>query len=195
MSWETSKREYEFTLVLDGVAELSPPVEDALFEAGCDDGTISLRSGRVFLTFARQAASLKDAIMSAIRDVNNANLGAVVVRVDSCDLVTQAEISRRLGRSRQLVHQYIIGIRGPGGFPPPVCEITDGARLWYWCEVARWLWEHDLISEAVMREAEQLAVINSVLELRWQGQIAPELTDEILRRIDASLTPACPECT
>jgi len=192
MNKKTSNREHEFTLVLDGVSELTQRVEDALFEAGCDDGTVSLRSGRIFLTFSREAASLKEAIISAIRDVNNANIGAVVLRIDSCNLVTQADIARQIGRSRQLVHQYITGVRGPGRFPPPACEITDGAPLWYWCEVARWLWENDMIREDVLREAEELAVINSVLELQWQRQLAPELTEEILRFVNFCPEPACP---
>jgi hypothetical protein len=41
-------------------------MEDALFEAGCDDATISVRSGCVFLAFARKAGSLEDAILSAL---------------------------------------------------------------------------------------------------------------------------------
>jgi hypothetical protein len=85
----------------------------------------------VFLTFSRTAASLKEAIFSAIGDVRKANIGADVLRVDVCNLVTQADIARKIGRTRQLVHQYITGVRGPGGFPSPACDITDGDPLWY----------------------------------------------------------------
>ena len=74
--------EYNFVLVLAGVSNLSQKAEDALFEAGCDDSTICVRDGRVFLTFARMAPSLKDAVLSAIRDVRKANIGAWVERVD-----------------------------------------------------------------------------------------------------------------
>src|SRR4051812_16226446 len=81
------KSEYDFTLVLTGITELTPEAENALFEAGCDDATISVRSGRVFLTFSRTARSLKDAILSAIRNVKQANIGADVLRVDVCNLV------------------------------------------------------------------------------------------------------------
>src|SRR5712692_6543367 len=114
------EKEYDFTLVLTGFTELSSATEHALFEAGCDDATLSVRFGRVYLTFSRPAPTLKDAILSAIRDVRKAKIGADVLRVDNCDLITQSDVARRIGRSRQLVNQYITGSRGPGGFPPPV---------------------------------------------------------------------------
>ena len=51
------EREHDFALILSGIAELTPEVQDALFEAGCDDATISVRSGRVYLTSSREPAS------------------------------------------------------------------------------------------------------------------------------------------
>jgi hypothetical protein len=177
--------EHDFTLVLTGISELTTKVEEALLEAGCDDATLSMRSGRPYLTFTRTAPTLKEAILSAIRDVRKAGIGADVLRVDECNLVTQAEIARKIGRTRQLVHQYITGERGPGGFPPPACHLNDEAPLWYWCEVAHWLWQNDMITEAVHAAAEQLNLINIVLELRHQRQIAPELAEEILQSLNA----------
>lgn len=175
--------EHDFTLVLDGVCELTEEVEDALFEAGCDDATLSVRHRRAFLTFSRVAESLRDAILSAIRDVKKAGIGAEVLRVDTCDLVTQAEIARRIGRSRQLVHQYISGARGPGRFPAPACDITDSAPLWYWCEVADWLHQNDLIKEVAAREAQELSLINAALGLEHQRRREPALTTDILRSL------------
>ena len=183
---ETTKaceREHDFALVLTGITELTPEAENALFEAGCDDATISVRSGRVFLTFSRTAPTLPDAIISAIQDVRRAGVGAEVLRVDYCNLVTQADIARKIGRSRQLVHQYITGARGPGGFPAPACNITDDSPLWFWCEVAYWLWQNDMIREDVLREAEEVAVINSVLEFEYQRQLKPDRTEEIRRAV------------
>lgn len=183
MTTNPMPHEYDFTLVLDGVEQITPEVEDALFEAGCDDGTLSRRYGRLFLTFTRQAPSLKDAIISAIKQVRASNIGARVLRVDACDMVTQAEIARRIGRTRQIVSQYIKGGRGPGNFPPPACNITDGAPLWYWCEVAHWLCDNSILKEADFREAQDLTVINSVLELEHQQQIAPESTRQIMAEL------------
>ncbi|MFN6163357.1 MAG: hypothetical protein ACK5AC_13410 [Planctomycetota bacterium] len=130
---------FEFALIVGGVSELTPAVEDALFQAGCDDATVSMQHGRLYIEFSRSAVSLEDAIISAIRDVRKADIGAEVLRVDECSLVTASEIARRMGRTRQLVHQYMNGTRGPGGFPPPECHLTDHAPLWAWCAVSYWL--------------------------------------------------------
>jgi hypothetical protein len=183
---KTPEREHDFTLILTGITELTPEAEDAFFEAGCDDATLSVRYGRVFATFTRSAPSLKDAILSAIRDVRKANLGAAVLRVDACPLVTQAEIARRIGRSRQLVHQYLTGARGPGGFPAPACDLTDGTPLWSWCEVADWLWQNDMIKEETLRETNELAAVNAVLEYEQRRQREPALTAEIIRSLTDS---------
>ncbi len=172
--------EHEFTLVLTGLVEITNAAADALFEAGCDDSTVSMRHGRVYMTFSRAAPSLKEAILGAIQDVRRAGVGADVLRVDECDLVTQADIARRMGRSRQLVNQYVAGLRGPGGFPPPVCDIVEGTPLWYWCEVARWLFENDMLREEEMRESLVVAAINSVLELQHRRRVDPELAEEVM---------------
>ncbi len=177
--------EHDFVLVLTGVSELTTDTEDALFEAGCDDATISLRYGRIYLTFSRLAGSTKDAILAAIRSVRQANIGADVLRVDICNLVTQADIARRIKRSRQQVHQYITGKRGPGNFPAPACHITDEVPLWYWCEVAYWLWQNGMIAEDVVREAHEVDMINLVLGLQHRKQLDPDMTDEVLRSLAA----------
>ena len=112
-----------------------------------------------------------------------AGIGADVLRVDVCSLVTQAEIARRIGRSRQLVHQYMSGIRGPGTFPAPACNITVGASLWSWCEVAHWLRQNDMISHDAATEAQEVALINAALEMRYHRQLDPKLSAEILRSL------------
>jgi hypothetical protein len=183
-----SKREYEFVLVLTDVPNVDDGMEDALFEAGCDDSTICIRSGRVYLAFSRVASSLKGAVLSAIRDVKKAGLD--VLRVDECNLVTQAEIAHKIKRTRQLVHQYITGVRGPGKFPAPACQLTETAPLWYWCEVAQWLRENNMISEEEAREAWDLALINSVLEFRRNRQLEPAAVEQMYRELlDAQPMP------
>lgn len=172
--------EFDFTLCVDGVADITTEVENALFEAGCDDATVSMRNGRLYITFSRRAASYKDAVISAIKNVRSSDIGGTVARVDECFLITQAEIARRIGRSRQLVSQYISGQRGPGNFPGPACNIIDGKPLWAWCEVAYWLHESNIIKEDELRSAQDVTIINSILELENQRQAAPELTKEIM---------------
>jgi hypothetical protein len=172
--------EHEFILILSQVHTLTSEMEDALFEAGCDDATVGMHSGRLAIDFTRSAPTLKDAILSAIQDVQKAKIGARIVRVHNCDLVTQAEIARRISRTRQLVHQYISGTRGPGGFPAPACEITDGVHLWQWCEVAFWLGENDMITDDVVRAARDTEMINSILNFLNQQALHPEVMAEIL---------------
>ncbi len=60
-------------LVLSGVPEPDERLENALFEAGCDDGTLAFRNGVGYLEFDRQAPSLDAAILSAIGDVERAD--------------------------------------------------------------------------------------------------------------------------
>lgn len=59
MIQDNQTSEYDFTLVLAGITELTPEIADRLLEAGCDDATIAMRSGRPFITFSRRAPPLR----------------------------------------------------------------------------------------------------------------------------------------
>jgi hypothetical protein len=72
---------YEFKIILDGVSEISDDDGDALFEAGCDDGTIVSRDGNTFVRFSRESDSLEDAITSAAGDVRKAGFHVAHVEV------------------------------------------------------------------------------------------------------------------
>ena len=85
---------WTFTLVLSGVHTLTDEVEDALFEASCDDALVGTRDGIFFLDFAREALSFRAAVLSAIADVEEAGIGARVVRVEPDDQVTMTEQGR-----------------------------------------------------------------------------------------------------
>lgn len=67
---------WTFTLVLDGVTELTRQIEDALYEAGCTDALLGSCNGVVFLDFDREAKCLEDAVLSAIAAVEAAGIGA-----------------------------------------------------------------------------------------------------------------------
>jgi hypothetical protein len=64
-----------------------------------------------------------------------------------------------------------------------VSEIYDGSPVWYWCEVAYRLWENNMIRESVLRDAEEIDVINSVLEMEYQRKTRPDLTAEVVRAV------------
>lgn len=74
---------YNFTLILSGVAELSSELADALYEATHGDIELNLRDGVAFVEFERTADTLREAITSAIREVEEAAVGVRVVRVES----------------------------------------------------------------------------------------------------------------
>jgi hypothetical protein len=176
--------EHEFVLTLSGVTDLNPRITDALFEAGCDDATLSIRRGRAYLEFTREAPSLREAILSAIRDVSRANIGASVLSVDVCNLVSQSDIARRIGRTRQQVGQYIASTRGPGNFPPPVFEITSKHPLWSWCQVSQWLYENAIVGEDVLDASRTIAAINGALTLLEQRRHDSALVDEVLKLLE-----------
>jgi len=182
------KTEFDFTLILSGISDFDDAFVDKLFEAGCDDATVAQRYGRVYVTFSREAESLSEAVVSAVMDIHKVSADVRVLRVDSCNLVTQAEIARRLGRSRQNIEQYVSGKRGPGGFPAPACNIADGAPLYYWCEVAYWGNRNDILSAQLNQEAQEIATLNTILELEHQRAIAPEITEKLITQFRVCAT-------
>ena len=79
---------HRFTFILSGVSEITPELADAIYGATRGDIEFNMRDGVAFLEFDRSAASLHDAITSAITQVAGAGVGVRVVRVESderCD--------------------------------------------------------------------------------------------------------------
>ncbi len=74
---------HKFTLILAGVAEITPELADALYSATHGDIELNSRDGVAFLEFERTAPSLRKAVTGAIREVEGANVGVRVVRVES----------------------------------------------------------------------------------------------------------------
>jgi len=78
-------RTYEFDVLLKDVAEVTDDQADALFAAGCDDGTPVSRNGSAWIHFDREGPSLEAAIRSAVAQVQAAgfNVGKIELDVDS----------------------------------------------------------------------------------------------------------------
>ena len=74
--------EYQFTIVLKDSPELTEDLAEALFAAGCDDGSPGMRCGSTYVQFHRDAASLEAAIRSAIANVSAAGCFASHVEID-----------------------------------------------------------------------------------------------------------------
>jgi hypothetical protein len=73
---------WEFTVLLARVDEITPELADALYEAGCDDGTVGSSCGLATVSFAREAPSLQEAIRSAIADIQRAGYGVDCVQIE-----------------------------------------------------------------------------------------------------------------
>jgi len=158
-------RSYEFDLVLGGIdIELAASELDA-FEERVDDVTFASHGGVVRAAVERTAASLGEAVRSAIADVE-AIPEVNVLRVEPEEHVSQAEIAARLGRSRQSVSQWISGARGRGGFPSPAFR-SGHVALWRWTEVARWARANGLVGDGPeARDGAVLHAVNALLEAR-----------------------------
>jgi hypothetical protein len=182
-----AKQEYEFTLILSGVPELTREVLDAFYEAGCDDALIGIRDGIAYADFCREADSLQEALLSAIRDAEAA--GVKVQHVEPDELVTMSEIARRLDMTREGVRKRVAGLRGPGNFPPPVGNLTQRSPLWRWADVLAWHRTHlqQGRAEAPERGLEMevlgppIAAINAALDLL--RHVSVEEAQQLLGRI------------
>lgn len=152
--------EHHFTLVLapdqgleDGTAM------EALGDAGATDATIGRGPDGVWTAvFDREGATFEEALKSAIHDVRSARL--VVRHVEPDDLVTQAEIADRLGRTSESIRLLASGQRGDGSFPSPAVRTTNRGSLWRWSEVAVWA----NLAPEVVEPARWIAIVNARLQ-------------------------------
>lgn len=156
-----------FVLVLSGVSEPDSQLENGLYEAGCDDATLAFRNGVPYLEFDREAESLEEAILSAVRDTDRADPRIRVVRVEPGDLVNASEIARRIECTREYVRLLTQGKRGKGDFPTPYSGITSKTLVWSWADVVRWLYDHKVIEDRTLLDAAEIVRdINDALEVR-----------------------------
>ncbi|RLB58805.1 MAG: hypothetical protein DRI90_16265 [Deltaproteobacteria bacterium] len=147
---------------------ISPPTVDEetaasrLYGGGCDDALFTVSGGVYEVDFDREAASLREAVLTAIRDVERSGVGARVVRVVPDDLVNANTIAERSGKTRQAVRLWILGERGQG-FPAPGAMVGK-SPVWSWATVAAWLRRRGVIESDVVEDAVVLADINRGLQ-------------------------------
>jgi len=155
---------WTFRLILD--REPTEVELDALFEAGCDDAILGMEGTVAVAEFDREAATMADAIVEAVRAIETA--GLIPLRAVDQDLVTLADIADRIGQSRESVRRYVTGTRGPGGFPPPVNPAREGTLFYRWSEVAPWVREY--LGAKVEDVDPAVVVANLVLQARqlWE---------------------------
>ena len=74
---------YDLSLVVSNRVDLTESVADALYAAGCDDATPGMCEGILTVDFHREAASLEEAIHTAIANVRSAGLEVDRVEIDA----------------------------------------------------------------------------------------------------------------
>jgi len=74
---------YGFTLVVSNRVDLTESLADALYSVGCDDATPGACEGILTVDFHREAASLEEAIRTAIENVRTAGLEVDRVEIEA----------------------------------------------------------------------------------------------------------------
>lgn len=80
---------YEFDVFLKDLLEVTDDQADALFAAGCDDGTPASCKGAAWIHFDRQAPSLEEAIRTAVAQVQAAGFTASKIELDAASTAFQ----------------------------------------------------------------------------------------------------------
>ena len=122
---------HDFTIIASGLDPHTSSYEDRLYEAGCDDATLSFQKGLVIAEFAREAATLSRAILSAIENMKAG--GAVIERIEPDYLVSLSDIAERCALSKQAISipEIVLVCRSPciGKRCPRVHIITTVVRM------------------------------------------------------------------
>ena len=84
-------------IVDDMTQEKLLEMSDAIFEAGCDDSTPGVSCGVVFIDFDREAKTLREAIESAVADVEKAGYHVAQVEPEEREVFDEinAELTSR----------------------------------------------------------------------------------------------------
>jgi hypothetical protein len=86
--WRMAARLFEFTLWLAPAGHDLLTTTNALHAAGADDCSPGEHCGQPYAAFHREAATLEDAIRTAIRDVQAAGCRVVRCEIDERQLAT-----------------------------------------------------------------------------------------------------------
>lgn len=127
---------HDFQLIYQLPAD-APPLDEiieALGEAGCDDAIIGTgHPGRLALDFSREAGTAKNAIGSALDNVQSIVAGAILIEA-APDYAGLTEIAEIIGISRQALRKQVLAHKD---FPRPVH--CGNPTLWHLAPVLEWL--------------------------------------------------------
>lgn len=129
--------EFEFGMKFKVGAADPRELVERLGAAGCDDATIGTgHPGRIALDFTRRARSVKEAVISALRDVKSAIPDAELIEVTP-DFVGLTDVAELVGVSRQNMRKLML--THATTFPAPVHE--GSASVWHLARILQWLAE------------------------------------------------------
>ena len=168
---------WDFRLMLEDLPD-DDATFDALYEVGCGDGSFGWVDGVAHVDFDREAPTFLDAVTSAIRDVQSVP-PVRVLEIDPDELLTMADIARRLGRTRESVRLLVEGKRGKGSFPEPVLG-TGKWRFWRWSDVLAWL---DDVPDEILERARVTDAVNAALELRRRTALLPRAGRKLVQAL------------
>ena len=171
--------EFSFTLALDA-SGLSDSQINALYST-VPDSTASQRNERTYVGLDREAPDFASAVVSAIEDVERALPDVRVLALEPEDLVSQADIAQRRGRSRESISQLVKGERGPGSFPQPRYVVADRG-LWRWRDVERWFDAYEGRQPQGHHDA-FIDAVNAVLAVRHSQSALESKELSALRRL------------
>ena len=166
----TDVNTYTFALILN--QPVTDELADELFDAGLDDAGIGNYGDAPAAEFDREAVSFLDAVASAIADVESVPTMRVV-RVVGEELVSQADIATRTGKSRQAVNHWIRRDAATSGFPAPAYGGETRSPLWRWADVAAW-WAENGGPQVDTERHRVIELFNKVLETRSLVRSAEE---------------------
>jgi len=171
--------EFGFTLALD-----ASRLDDAQIQAlygKVPDATASERNERAYLGIDRRSTDFATAVVTAIEDVERALPAVRVIALQPEDLVSQADIAQRQGRSRESISQLVKGERGPGTFPRPIYFVADRG-LWRWSDVERWFDTYEGGAVRLHHDA-FIDAVNAILAVRRRERSLKPAELDALRRL------------
>ncbi|PSV61699.1 helix-turn-helix transcriptional regulator [Photobacterium angustum] len=142
-------------------------LSDDLISATGDDFVMTVSGGALLLDFYRESDTYRNAVASAIRDVQSVN-GVTVNSVDSGQFVTLSDIGALTNLSRSTLCRYKVGNRqgSEKPFPTPRLKGNSKAPLYDWEEVAEWLEEKGLVDAGTAEQAKITAYVNTALKFK-----------------------------
>jgi hypothetical protein len=142
-----------------------PPHQDSvdLLMGACDDAAVEVGSTLSWVAFDREAPSLVDAMVSAVRDLAAAGLDPAYARQDD-DLVTVEVVAQRLDDTRVSgTRETVLTWAARQDFPAPV-EPHPQRAVYSWAQVAGWVEVH--FGQTWADTALTMRAVNLAIELR-----------------------------